>query len=224
MHRSTDGNKLVMKLAVPTLVAALALALAGCDAGGPESADKANSPSGTGPSVIAPGKPGEAAETLSAKDAEARGPDDTPNSADVAYAQMMIQHHAQALEMTELAPKQADSRQVERLAERITAAQGPEIATMRGWLKQHGRKEAPSGHHAHDAMPGMATQSQLKQLRAARGKAFDSLFLKLMITHHQGAVTMATEVKGDGNNVQIEEMADDVIAQQTSEIERMRRM
>ncbi|MZD08042.1 DUF305 domain-containing protein [Streptomyces sp. SID5785] len=224
MHRSTDGNKLVMKLAVPTLVAAAALALAGCDAGGAEADGADNSRASSGPSVIAPGKPGEAAETLSAKDAASRGSDDTPNSADVSYAQMMILHHAQALKMTELAPDQADSTPVKRLAERITASQKPEIATMRGWLKQHGRKEAPSGHHAHDTMPGMATEAQLKQLRAARGKAFDSLFLKLMITHHQGAVTMATDVKGDGNNIQIEEMADDVIAQQSAEIERMRAM
>lgn len=210
-----------MKLAVPTLVAALALCLAGCDSGG---SDAANSPASSGPSVIAPGKPGEAAETLSAKDAASRGSDDTPNSADVQYAQMMIQHHAQALKMTELAPEQAESAQLKRLAERITAAQKPEIATMRGWLKEHGRKETPTGHQGHDAMPGMATEAQLKRLRAAHGKAFDQLFLKLMITHHQGAVTMATDVKGEGNNIQIEEMADDVIAQQTSEIERMRQM
>jgi uncharacterized protein (DUF305 family) len=59
-------------------------------------------------------------------------------------------------------------------------------------------------------------------LRAARGKAFDALFLKLMITHHDGAISMATEVKAQGNNIQVEEMADDVIAQQTSEISRMR--
>jgi uncharacterized protein (DUF305 family) len=71
-------------------------------------------------------------------------------------------------------------------------------------------------------MPGMATEGQLKQLRAARGKAFDTLFLKLMITHHDGAIAMATEVKAQGNNIQVEEMADDVIAQQTSEISRMR--
>jgi uncharacterized protein (DUF305 family) len=73
-------------------------------------------------------------------------------------------------------------------------------------------------------MPGMATEAQLKQLRAARGKAFDALFLKLMITHHDGAISMATEVKAQGNNIQVEEMADDVIAQQTSEISRMREM
>ncbi|MET9498728.1 DUF305 domain-containing protein [Streptomyces sp. NPDC006552] len=210
-----------MKVAVPALLAALALGATACDSGG---SDQANSPASNGPSVIAPGRPGEAAETLSAQDARRRGADDQPNSADVRYAQMMIEHHQQALKMTELAPEQAKSGQLKRLAERISAAQKPEIAVMRGWLKQHHRVASPEGHDAHAAMPGMASAAQLKSLRAARGAAFDTLFLKLMITHHQGAVTMATEVKSEGNDVQVEEMADDVIAQQTTEISRMRDM
>ncbi|MCQ4209603.1 DUF305 domain-containing protein [Streptomyces longispororuber] len=210
-----------MIVAVPALVAALALGVTGCDSDGPA---KADSPASGGPSVIAPGKPGEAAETLSAKDAERRAPDDSPNSADVGYAQMMIQHHEQALTMTRLVPKRAESGKVKRLAERISAAQAPEIEVMRGWLKKYGKSESPTGHQGHGTMPGMATEAQLKSLRAAHGAAFDELFLKLMITHHQGAVTMATEVKSDGNNVQVEEMADDVIAQQTAEIGRMRDM
>ncbi|MFJ8822575.1 DUF305 domain-containing protein [Streptomyces sp. NPDC102467] len=221
MLRSTDGNLLVIKVAAPALLAALALGLTACDSGG---SDHADSPAPSGPSVIAPGRPGEAAETLSAKDAQRRGADDRPNSADVRYAQMMIQHHEQALLMTELVPDQAESASLKRLAERIAAAQEPEVEVMRGWLKQHGRSGTPTGHAAHEAMPGMASSAQLKKLRAARGTAFDALFLKLMITHHQGAVTMATEVKSEGNDVQVEEMADDVIAQQTTEISRMRDM
>lgn len=94
---------------------------------------------------------------------------------------------------------------------------------MKAWLKNHGGA-GKSESHDHEAMPGMATEAQLKKLRAAQGKAFDELFLKLMITHHDGAVTMATDVKAQGNNLQIEEMADDVIAQQTAEISRMREM
>ncbi|WP_406350552.1 DUF305 domain-containing protein [Streptomyces sp. NBC_00658] len=204
---------------VTASLAVVVLALGGCDSG-----SEAKSPQSSGPSVIVPGKPGEAAETLSAEDAaKQRTDDDTPNSADIAYAQKMIEHHTQALEMTQLAPKQAESSAVKALAERITAAQGPEIAAMESWLKANGGETAAT-EHAHEAMPGMATEAQLKKLRAAKGKAFDELFLKLMITHHDGAITMATDVKGQGNNIRIEEMADDVIAQQTSEISRMRDM
>ena len=202
------------------LTALAVLGLVGCDSG----ADETRSAAGSGPSVIAPGEPGEANRTLSAEEAERqRVEDDSPNSADVSYARMMIQHHAQALEMTELAPDRAESSKIVKLAERIAAAQQPEIKAMQGWLKSHDKAERDDGHgHDHATMPGMATQAQLKQLRAADGKAFDQLFLTLMITHHQGAITMSTELKGQGNNIRMEEMADDVVAQQTSEISRMR--
>nr|WP_203690418.1 DUF305 domain-containing protein [Streptomyces sp. SID12488] len=203
-------------------VLALTLALGACDSDPSPDAD-AGSVKATGPSVIAPGLPGEAARTLSPEEAKAELPDDSPNSADISYARRMIEHHAQAIEITELVPKRAESAPVKLLAERIAAAQRPEIAAMQGWLKDSG-SDAKSSGHAHEAMPGMATGAQLANLRAAKGKAFDELFLTLMITHHEGAVTMATEVKGQGNNVRIEEMADDVIAQQTAEINRMRGM
>jgi uncharacterized protein (DUF305 family) len=207
-----------LRVTVP-LTALAALGLGACDSGSPSEPDKANSPS-----VLVPGKPGEANRTLSAEDAaRQRADDDTPNSADVDYARMMIEHHTQAVEMTELAPDRAESMQVKKLAERIAAAQEPEIGMMKAWLKEHGKAERGEGHEQH-AMPGMATEAQLKKLRAAQGKAFDQLFLKLMITHHEGAITMAADAKSQGNNVRIEEMADDVVAQQTSEITRMRRM
>ncbi|MEU0834762.1 DUF305 domain-containing protein [Streptomyces sp. NPDC005969] len=208
----------VHRSAVVAAVAAAVLSLAACDAGGDGHETKARA--GGGPSVLAPGKPGEPAQTLSVEEAVKAAGKDTPNSADFRYVQMMIQHHAQALELTALVPSRASSASVKRLAERISAAQKPEIGAMEGWLTHNGG-EKRSGGHDHAGMPGMATEAQLKELRAAEGKAFDKLFLQLMITHHQGAITMATEALSEGNNVQVEEMADDVIAQQTVEIDRM---
>ena len=208
-------------VALAAVTAAL-LALGACESG---SDAPAKAKGGTGPSVVAPGKPGEPAKTLSAEEAAKAAPDDSPNSADFSYARMMITHHGQALEMAALAPSHAGSTQVKRLAERIAAAQKPEMGAMQGWLKNNGGAKGKGGHdHGGSAMPGMATAAQLAQLRAAKGKAFDELFLKLMITHHQGALTMATEVLSEGNNVLVEEMANEVIAQQTSEINRMRSM
>lgn len=228
MHITTGGNEHVTKTPfrrTPAFTAVLAV-LAVLTLGGCESEPKAAEESG--PSVIVPGKPGEANQKLSAEEAaRQRAEDDSPNSADVAYARMMIEHHTQALEMTELVPDRAESTKVKALAERIAAAQGPEIAAMKGWLKNHGKSEKAEesdGHEQHASMPGMATEAQLEKLRAAHGKAFDQLFLTLMITHHDGALTMATDVKGQGNNIVIEEMADEVVAQQTSEITRMRDM
>lgn len=205
---------------VATTVAIAVLGLGACDAGSDE-APKAKA--AAGPSVVAPGKPGEPAKTMSADEAEKALPDGSPNGADFSYARMMIEHHGQALVMTELAPKRAASAKVKRLAERIAAAQGPEIGAMRGWLDNNGGKKHRGGHD-HTSMPGMATEKQLARLRAARGEEFDRLFLELMVIHHEGAVGMATEVLSQGNNVQVEEMATDVLAQQSAEIGRMRDM
>ncbi|MEU9093568.1 DUF305 domain-containing protein [Streptomyces sp. NPDC087901] len=205
--------------ALGVAVAAAVLTSAGCDAGSGDSGSKSGAHEAG--SVVAPGKPGEPARTLSPSEAVKEAGVDTPNSADVRYVQLMIQHHAQALELTALVPTRSRSATVKRLAERITAAQQPEIGAMEGWLSRNGMS-GQSGKHDHGAMPGMATAGQLEELRAAKGTAFDQLFLKLMITHHQGAVTMATDVLSEGNNVQVEEMAGDVVAQQTTEINRMR--
>ncbi|WP_431954895.1 DUF305 domain-containing protein [Actinacidiphila sp. bgisy167] len=190
------------------------LALTGCDGG------SASESASAAPSVIAPGAPGEKATTLSQEEAAKALPDDSPNAADVTYVTNMIAHHQQALVMTALADTHASDKQVRGLAARIDAAQGPEIDVMEAWLKTHG----DSHGHDHSKMPGMATEAQLAALRQARGAEFDRQFLRLMITHHLGAVTMATEVLTHGRNVQVGEWANEVIAQQSAEIARMRAM
>lgn len=198
---------------------AISLTLGGCSDTGKSKAGESG-----GPQVVAPGKPGEPAKTLTAEQAKKARGNDSPNSADFNYVQMMIPHHQQALVMTALAERHASGAQVGRLAERIAAAQGPEIGAMEGWLSGHGGSRSKGGHHQHGTMPGMATDTQLDQLRAARGTTFDALFLKLMIAHHQGAVSMATDALSAGRNTLVEEMANDVIAQQSAEIGRMERM
>lgn len=218
IHRRTAALRSTA-LAAAAVAAVLVLGACDADSGGGKP-DKAKD---TGPGVIAPGRPGEPARTLSADEAAEETVRDTANSADFRYAQMMIEHHGQALVMTGLAPERASDSGVKRLAERIAAAQKPEIGAMEGWLKRNGGDRRKQ-HHDHSGMPGMATEAQLKKLRAAEGKAFDKLFLELMITHHQGAITMATEALTEGNDIFVEEMAGDVVAQQTVEINRMRGM
>ncbi|MCQ8188077.1 DUF305 domain-containing protein [Streptomyces rugosispiralis] len=227
LHRRTTLHS--ASLAAAAAAAALALVLTGCDTESGGGADAGKGKDGK-PAVIAPGKPGEAAKKLSAEEAAKAGDDDSPNSADRSYVRMMIEHHRQALVMTDLAADRAKSAKVKRLAERIASGQKPEIDAMRGWQKTDGGgpKGGGDGHEGHEGhaakMPGMATEAQLARLRAAEGADFDALFLKLMIAHHRGAVSMATDVLAQGNNVRVEEMANDVIAQQSSEIRRMRQM
>ncbi|MFD7749784.1 DUF305 domain-containing protein [Streptomyces sp. NPDC059698] len=216
IHRRSAASR---STALAAAAVAAVLALGACDA---DSGDGASGKAkDAGPGVVAPGRPGEPARTLSAEEAAEEAGGDTANSADFRYARMMIQHHAQALVMTELVPDRASSDAVKRLADRISAGQKPEIGAMEGWLEKNGGEKREPGHD-HAGMPGMATEAQLKKLRAAEGKAFDRLFLELMTTHHQGAITMATEALTEGNDVFVEEMATDVVAQQTVEIDRMR--
>ncbi|MFE5209435.1 DUF305 domain-containing protein [Streptomyces sp. NPDC056600] len=204
---------------VTASLALAVLALGGCDSG-----SAAKSGTAKGSSVLAPGKPGEANKTLSPEDAaEHRREDDSPNAADVAYVQMMIEHHEQALTMARLAPDRAKSKELKGLASRIADVQGAEIDMMEGWLDEHGAEKDTAGH-AHAEMRGMATPQQMKELRGAEGAAFDRVFLDLMIAHHEGAIAMAGDVKAGGNNIRAEEMADDVIATQTTEIARMEDM
>ncbi|MFD4157654.1 DUF305 domain-containing protein [Streptomyces hydrogenans] len=207
-------------VAAVTLSALAVLALGACESGSGSASPKPTATAGTG-GVVVPGKPGEPARRVSPEEAASLLPDERPNGADFRYVQMMVVHHRQALTMTSLAPTRAGSSQVRKVAERIAAAQQPEIGAMEGWLESNGGPR-DQGAHDHHAMPGMATEAQLAELRAAKGAAFDELFLKLMVTHHEGAVTMAAEVLAQGNNVLVEEMANDVIAQQTAEINRMR--
>ncbi|MFI5640665.1 DUF305 domain-containing protein [Streptomyces goshikiensis] len=222
---------LLRGLAGAAVVSATLLALAGCqDDDGKTGANGAKD--GRNP-VIAPGRPGERARTLSPEQAARERPDDTPNAADQTYVRGMIEHHRQALTMSALAPDRASAEAVKGLAERIAAAQKPEIGAMERWLARY---PAPggaggaggtggtggSGGHDHGAMPGMATEQQLKELADARGTDFDRLFLKLMTAHHEGALKMAGQALAGGNNVAVEEMATEVVATQTAEIHRMR--
>ncbi|MFE2141620.1 DUF305 domain-containing protein [Streptomyces sp. NPDC059456] len=199
------------------------LALTGCGGG-----EEGGTAKDGGAAVIAPGRPGEQARTLSPSEAAGRKPDDSPNAADRAYVQHMVEHHRQALTMSALAPERASADGVKRLAERISAAQQPEIGAMEKWLALHpapagSASGAPAGHD-HGAMPGMATGQQLARLAQARGAEFDRLFLTLMTAHHEGAVKMAGEVLAAGNNGAVEEMANEVVATQTAEVHRMRAM
>ncbi|MEV7521203.1 DUF305 domain-containing protein [Streptomyces sp. NPDC091371] len=208
-------------IAAAALATGLLLPLTGCDADGGK--DRADDGAAV---VIAPGRPGEEARTLTPEQAAKEKPDDTPNAADHAYVQGMVEHHRQALTMSALAPQRASADGVKRLAERITAAQQPEIGAMEKWMALHPAPPAGSGGHSHDhsAMPGMATEQQLKELAEATGPAFDRLFLKLMTAHHEGALKMAGEALAGGNNVAVEEMATEVVATQSAEIHRMRAM
>lgn len=147
------------------------------------------------------------------------------NDADVAFARDMIPHHAQAIEMAELASTRAADPKVKELAAAIEAAQDPEIQTMTGWLKGWGQQVPPSGHTGgHSSMPGMMSEDEMRQLRASTGRAFDTAFLTMMIRHHEGAIEMARTEQREGRNADAKKLAATIERAQTAEIAVMRRL
>lgn len=181
-----------------------------------------------GPPVIVPGDPGRAARTAAPGEQVLPPSPAGPNAADVRFVERMIPHHRQALELAALVEGRSTDADLRALAERIRAAQRPEITTMASWLRGLGRR-VPDGHGAHagpdaEPMPGMATPGQLTRLRAARGARFRRQFLELMIAHHRGAVTMAGEVLRDGSDRFVARLARGIADDQLVEIRRMRAM
>jgi uncharacterized protein (DUF305 family) len=139
------------------------------------------------------------------------------NDADVTFAQDMIPHHEQALEMARLATDRAEDEQVRDLARRIEGAQDPEIEQMRGFLDEWG-EDPPSGTAGG---MGMMSGDEMAQLGSAEGVAFDQLFLEQMTEHHTGAVEMARTEIEDGEDDQAIELARTIEEGQTAEVDEM---
>ncbi len=177
--------------------------------------------------IVQPGAPGEAARELSA--AEAVEIADTRYSLDdVQFMQDMIPHHNQAVQMAALVSDRTNREELRDLAGRIDASQKDEIKFMQDWLSERGETTPePTAHdamHMSHSMAGMASPEQLTQLAAAMGTDFDRLFLELMITHHEGAVTMVEELHekpGSAYDPVLFEFTNDVTNDQEAEIERM---
>jgi len=151
-------------------------------------------------------------------------------AADVKFMQGMIGHHGQAIEMVDLLKTHTSDPGLRQLGERIQVSQKDEIKLMETWLRDRGQ-EVPGPHamHMHGAtlMPGMLSEEEMAQLAAAKDAEFDRLFLKGMIKHHGGALTMVQELfssPGAGQDADIYAFASDVEADQRMEINRMSAM
>ncbi|WP_060178691.1 DUF305 domain-containing protein [Streptomyces sp. IMTB 1903] len=202
-------RSLIRRATAVAAAASAAVVLAACGADGDNGGGAAhNGLDAASPSASAPAQQGD------------------HNGADVAFAQGMIPHHRQAVDMAGLAATRAESAEVKKLAEEIKKAQDPEIKTLSGWLTAWGEQvpaggSGPAGHEGHD-MSGMMTAEEMKQLHSASGKAFDTAFLTMMVKHHEGAVTMARTEQADGTHQGAEDMAGQIITSQSAEIARMK--
>ncbi|MFE9770532.1 DUF305 domain-containing protein [Streptomyces sp. NPDC005931] len=212
MTRKTSTRTLARRAALGVVAATAALALSAC---GGDGGTQDRAASGDGSSASAEATAG------------------AHNAQDVAFAQGMIPHHRQALEMARMAADRASSAEVKDLARRIEKAQDPEITTMTGWLESWGEDvpAADAGAHGghgtdhsasgHGGMPGMMSEQEMGALEKATGKDFDAAFLELMVEHHEGAVDMAEVQKTKGRHGPAKDLADAIITAQKAEITEM---
>jgi uncharacterized protein (DUF305 family) len=196
-------------LAFAALIATAALSLSGC---GDPSADQPSDTIATAPNG------------------------DTFNDADVTFATDMIQHHAQALQMVDIARGRSLDPAVEQLLDDIQAAQGPEIEQMTDWLtawdkpipatvRDHTNADGGmSGMDMGEEMPGMITADQIDELTNADAADFQTLWLTRMIEHHQGAIEMARIHQADGENPDAQALAEQVETDQQAQITTMEQM
>ncbi|MEH6822202.1 MAG: DUF305 domain-containing protein, partial [Dietzia psychralcaliphila] len=157
------------------------------------------------------------------------------NDADVMFAQMMYPHHAQAVEMADMANGRTDNPEVLSLASAIAAAQQPEMDQMTTWLTEWGQPMpdmdrgdmgdmGDMGGMDHSSGSGMMTAQDMDALMAASGPEFDRQWLTMMIAHHTGAIEMANTEIADGSNPDALEMARTIVATQQQEIDTMQRL
>ncbi len=146
------------------------------------------------------------------------------NKADVTFAQSMIPHHEQAVAMAKMAKAHASSPEVKKLADKIEGAQGPEISTMKGWLKDWGKSKSSGSMGGMSGMPGMMSDSDMKGLDEATGATFDKMFLTMMVAHHTGAIEMAKTEQSKGKNADAKALAKNIEKAQTTEMAQMKKM
>jgi uncharacterized protein (DUF305 family) len=163
------------------------------------------------------------------------------NAADVTFASEMLQHHAQALSMVDLTLERPLDREVQELAEQVRSVQGPEIETFSEWLTDWDepipetmRDHSNAGHDMQHmgesmegvdtSMPGMMSAEEMTALEEASDSEFQSMWLEMMIEHHEGAVEMARTETEDGQFEPAVELAGEIVDTQTAEIETMQRL
>lgn len=147
------------------------------------------------------------------------------NDDDVMFAQMMIPHHEQAIEMADIAldPTTEAGNPIKDLATRIKDSQDPEIEIMTDLLTQWGQPTTADADVDHSSMmEGMLTIEELDSMSGLRGDEFDRTWIEAMIAHHEGAVSMAEDVLERGVSPQLRALAEDIISTQQQEVAEMR--
>jgi uncharacterized protein (DUF305 family) len=142
--------------------------------------------------------------------------------ADIMFLQMMIPHHQQAVDISNLALSKSKDAELLALATSIRDSQADEIIQMKQWLKDAGT-DVEMGHSMGHSMGGMLDDADLATLKSATGASFDRLWLQGMTAHHDGALHM-TQMIEDAKNATIKSFGQAIVAAQTAQINQMELM
>lgn len=219
------SSTIAIKTTVLTAAVAAGLAVTGCSS---DTSDTSTPPTSSSSSGMSGSMPGMDHGGSSASAAPSATRTDF-NAADVMFLEMMYPHHAQAVDMAKLVPTRSQNQQVVALAQNIEKAQDPEMTQMVGLLESFGKPAPSADMAAHDmpgmgGMPGMMSAAQMDSLNGLSGKAFDQVWLQMMIDHHAGAIDMSNTELRDGTNPDAKKLAQAIIANQQAEITQMRGM
>lgn len=209
-----------MKISTFAVAAVLAasVGLAGCAAGsGTSGGDSTHGTNHSSPSAMSSTMPSAMSSTVPDANAD-------HNQADITFSQMMIPHHTQAVEMSDIILAKRDlPAEVTALATKIKGAQAPEIEAMTGWLKNWNVPAAVSDHSQH-GMSGMVDAEGIDKLKTAQGAEAARLFMEQMTGHHEGAVEMAQQEISAGKYPKAIQLARDIVTAQETEIAEMKQL
>ena len=144
------------------------------------------------------------------------------SSDDVMFLQMMIPHHQQAIDISDLALTKGEDAELLALAKNIRDEQAAEIVKMKAWLDAAGA-DLEMDHSASHSMSGMLSDSELAALDKASGKSFDVLWLKAMTGHHAGAIDMAAMIE-NAKSAEIKSFGEGIVASQSAQNKAMAAM
>ena len=224
--------KRTMTLTALTLASALTLTACGTGAQDENAGTEASATAtGSTPAATDTATPSATESATSSATGSAEEVSAEHNDADVMFAQMMIPHHQQAVEMSEmLLAKDEIPAEVAEFAQKVIDAQGPEIERMNAMLTAWGEDPVDMGDMGdmegmdHGGMSGMMSEEDMAALEQAQGTEAARLYLEQMTAHHKGAVDMAKDEAKDGQNPQAVQLAEQVIADQEAEITEMEQM
>lgn len=203
-----------------TIIGALlagGLALAGCT--------PSEEPSNVPP---APGTPPPPTAAAASGHEGSPGAEGEHTGTDKEFAQHMLAHHEQALELAKLATQNGQRPEVKDLAARIEQAQAPEVAQIRAWMSHtqgQGSGSAPEDQEPGEQQDmGMQSPQTMQALRQAQGAEFDRQWTQAMLDHHEGALQMARTELEEGSAQEMRDLAEKIIATQQAEIDELKKL